>query len=63
MEYIIQLLPFILILLIFIFVIWKKLNRNIKFDKNYYIIGLIISFIGGIFGLDRFYNGQKGLSL
>jgi len=38
-------------------------NQYSKEDRNYYLMAFIISFIGGIFGLDRFYSGQKFLGI
>jgi len=30
----------------------------IKENRNYHIVGFFIGFLGGFFGLDRFYRGQ-----
>ncbi len=31
--------------------------------KQYYLIGFLLSFIGGFYGMDRFYQGQIGLGI
>ncbi len=42
----------------------RSVQAGIKAEeKHFYLIGFIISFVAGFYGMDRFYRGQVGLGI